>query len=339
MKYANEMKIGVFVLSGLFLLLFGWAYLREFAMQVQHNFMIIYDDVSGLNKGAFVRINGLRVGRVDNLTLDIKQNKVLVEVRIQIPGVNVPKDSMMYIRSSGYVGDKYLDVALGMSNDFIHDGDIVVGEPVSDPFQSLEVVSKILNSLDPKLVGNSIQDFSTGAANLVKKADGVIDSTDKVVMSLPQGEDLKVLVEKAHDTVAQLNHAIDSTQAFATNTDAQNNLSMLLSQASVVSSDLNQTLKNASSLANNKVAFENANSLLLRANKIIEQLDELKADPLIQNDLRETLNNANQAAKKISTTSDEVSNALNSKFLLPRLFFGKVSPSKKDNKKTDKKED
>lgn len=339
MKYANEMKIGAFVLSGLFLLLFGWAYLREFAMQVQHNFIIVYDDVSGLNKGAFVRINGLRVGRVDNLTLDIKQNKVLVEIRIQIPGINIPKDSMMYIRTSGYVGDKYLDVALGMSNDLIHDGDIVVGEPVSDPFQSLEVVSKILNSLDPKLVGNSIQDFSTGAANLVKKADGVIDSTDKVVMSLPQGEDLKVLVEKAHDTVAQLNHAIDNAQAFATNVDAQNNLSMLLSQASVVSSDLNQTLKNASSLANNKVAFENANSLLLRANKIIEQLDELKADPLIQNDLRETLNNANQAAKKISATSDEVSKALSTKFLLPRLFFGKASPSKKRDEKIDKKEE
>lgn len=336
MKHGSEIKIGVFVVSGLFLLLFGWAYLREFAIQVQHNFTVIFDDVAGLNKGSFVRINGLRIGRVDNLTLDTKANKVLVEARIQVPSINIPRDSMIYIRTSGYVGDKYLDIALGMSNEFISDGDVIQGEPISDPFQSLEVISQILNSIDPKLVGSSIQDFSTGAASLIKKADSVVESTDRVVMSLPQGKDLELLVEKAHDTVMQLNTAIENTQKFATNADAQSNLSMLLSQASIVSSDLNQTLKNATSLANNKTAFENANSLLLRANKIIQQLDELKSDPLIQNELRETLNNANEAAKKLSTTSDEVSNVLNSKFLIPKLFFGRVKQSKK---KIDEKGD
>lgn len=311
----NEIKIGIFVITGLVLLLFGWAYLREFAIHKQQSFTVVFDDVAGLTKGSFVRINGLRVGRVDSLTLDTKENKVLVLARIQIPDIVIAKDSMFYIRTSGYVGDKYLDVTLGMANEFVMDGDVLAGEPAFDAFQSLEKVSQILNKLNPDLVGQSIQDVTTGAA--------------RVVMSFPQGQELSNLVDKAHDTVSQLNIAIEKARDLATNQGAQNNLKGLLTQATIISNDLKDTLKNANNLANNKIAFENVNNLLLRATKIIEQLDELRADPLIQNELRQTLNNANEAAKKVAFTSDEVSMALNQSFILPRLLFGKVLPNKK----------
>ena len=88
-------------------------------------------------------------------------------------------------------------------------------------------------------------------------------------------------------------------------------------------------LKDANSLAVNKDAFNNVNSLLVKASKVIEQIDEVRADPLIQNEFREALNNANEAAKKLSTTSDEVSMLLKQRFLFPRLFFGKLSPGEK----------
>ena len=329
MKYTNEIKIGVFVISGLILLVFGWAFLREFAVQVQHNFTVVFNDVAGLTKGSFVRINGLRVGRVDNLTLDTKQNNVLVEIRIQLPEINIPKDSKFYIRTSGYVGDKFLDITFGMSHEFIKDNELVYGEPVVDAFQSLEKVSQILNQIQPEIVGKNIQDVTSGAASLIKKADSVVESTDKLVMSLPNGEEFNVLVDKAHDTIAQLNSAVEKAQMLVTDQNAQNNLSKLLSQANAISSDIRSALKDANSLAVNKDAFNNVNSLLVKASKVIEQIDEVRADPLIQNEFREALNNANEAAKKLSTTSDEVSMLLKQRFLFPRLFFGKLSPGEK----------
>lgn len=332
MKHLSEIKIGAFVISGLCLLIFGWAYLREFAIHKQLGFTVIFDDVAGLTKGSFVRINGLRVGRVDALTLDTKQNKVLVESRIQLPKVTIPKDSMFIIRTSGYVGDKFLDVILGMSEETIMNGDVLIGEAAFDAFQSLEKVSRILNKLDADVVGQSIQDFTQGASSLVKKADSLIESTDKVVKSLPRGDELSILVQNANDTVTKLNTAIDNTRHLVTDPSSQNNLKLILEHAKEVSTDLNETLKNASSLANNKAAFENVNNLLLRATKIIEQLDEIRADPLIQNELRETLQNANVAAKKIAFTSDEVSMALNQRFILPRILFGKLLPKKKVDK-------
>ena len=325
MKNINEIKIGIFAITGLILLVVGWAFLREFSIQQQGYFTVVFDDVGGLTKGSFVRINGLRVGRVDGLTLDTKENKVLVHARIQLPKVTVPADSRFFIRTSGYVGDKYLDIILGMSNIVLKDKEAAVGEPVVDAFQSLEKVSQILNQLDPKIVGMSIQDVTSGAASLV-------ENTNKVITELPKGENLKQLIWQVHDTVNQLNIAIDKTRHLATDSDAQNNLNKLLSQANIISKDLNQTLNNANNLANNKTAFENVNNLLLRAGKIIEQLDEIRADPLIQNNIRETLTNTNLAAKKVAFTSDEVSMALNQKFILPKLLFLRLSPSDKKKK-------
>lgn len=329
MKNANELKIGIFAVSGLLLLVFGWAYLREFSMSTQQKLTVVFDDVAGLIKGSFVRVNGLRVGRIDKLTLDTKENKVLADARIQIPNIKVPIDSRFYIRTSGYVGDKYLDIALGKSEEYLSDNAIIPGEPAVDAFKSLETVSKILEQINPELVGKNIEDFTSGAASFVKNADSVVST-------LPKGDNLAKLVHGANETVNKLNVAIDKAEQLAVNESAQSNLTRLLEQAKSVSGDLNQTLVNANSLANNKTAFNNVNDLLIRASKIIEQLDEIKADPLIQNELRQTLTNANEAAKKLAVTSDEFSGALNQRFILPRLFFGKLVP-KKDRKKDENK--
>lgn len=183
MKYFNEMKIGIFAITGLVLLLFGWAYLREFTIHAQNTFSIVFNDVIGLTKGSFVRINGLRVGRVDNLTLDTKANKVIAQARIQLPNITLPEDSMIYIRTSGYVGDKYLDIILGMSTTSIMSGDVIIGEPAFDAFQSLEKVSQILNQIDPKIVGQNIQDV-TGNANIAVKK--VASASDEISMTLNQ---------------------------------------------------------------------------------------------------------------------------------------------------------
>ncbi len=326
MKNSNEIKIGIFVISGFFLLVLGWAFLREFAIENQTQFNISFSDVAGLTKGSFTRINGLRVGRVDSLTLDIKKNKVIASVRIQIPDIKIPDDSKFLIRTSGYVGDKFLDIALGMSNVYIMDGQEVVGEETVDAFKSLEKVSKVLDQINPELLAMDIQDTVMNTASLTKKADSAVDG-------LPDAKQLSNLLDNAQATVTKLESSIDKVETLVNNPNIQNNVSMVLTQANQVSKDLNQTLKNANDLANNKTAFDNANALLIRASKVIEQLDGVRSDPLVQNELRNTLNNTNNAAKGVSVASEEFSSVLNQRFLLPKLLFGKVLPNNKIDKK------
>jgi len=332
MKHINEMKIGVFVISALLLLLLGWAFLREFAIYSQESIMVAFDDVAGLIKGSFVRVNGLRVGRVDSLTLDTKKNKVLVNARIQLPDVHVPKDSKFFIRTSGYVGDKYLDIALGMSSSYFKDGDTAHGEATFDSFKSLETVSEVINQIDPEVLGKNIQEITTGTVGFLKKADTLAEDVDKVVQGIPKGKDFEKVVSQAYGTVDRLNEAIDKVERIAKSDETGSNLTRLLSHAGDISSDLKSALDNANNLANNEKAFGEVNDLLVRASKIIEQLDGIRADPLIQNELNETLRNTKEAAKSVTRTSEEVSSVLHQRFLLPRLWFGKLL-------KNEKKED
>lgn len=337
MKHTNEIKIAVFVLSGLFLLIFGWAYLREVTIQKQTKFTVVYDDVAGLARGSFIHVNGLRVGRIDSLTLDPIKKQVLVDARIQLPNIDIPKDSKLIIRTSGYVGDKYLEIVLGDSKEYIADGDVIKGEAVFDSFKSLDRISEVVNQLDPETLGKSIQEITTGAAQLVKTADEVATNTNVVVKNLPTGKELTDLVVTAHNTAEKLNSSIkkasniaDKAEYIVTDDKAQRNLSKLLSQAKEVSGDLNGAINNANGIANNEEAFENVNNILARATRIIEQIDEIKADPLVQNDLKDVLDNTNDAAKSIVATSEDVMSALHQRFLFPKLFFGKILPGKKD---------
>lgn len=331
MKHLSEIKIGTFVIAGLLLLIIGWGFLREVTLHKQFRFSIMFDDVAGLTQGSFVRINGLRVGRVDRLTLDTKANKVLVEARIQLPNISIPKDSKIYIRTSGYVGDKYLDITLGTSKNYIADGEVVTGEATFDSFKSLERISEVINEIEPSELGKNIQEFSSRALGVLKKADSLAESTDKLVMDLPRGQDLQTLVNNAYSTVNKLNEAIDKVEQVAQNEVASDNLTRILAHASEVSNDLSTALRDANKLVNNKDAFSNINDLLMRASRIIELLDEIRADPLVQNELRETLESAKTAAKKVSKTSDEISDVLNQRFLLPRLWFGKLLPKPEVN--------
>jgi len=184
MKNVNEIKIGIFAITGLALLIIGWAFLREFAIEKQTNFNISFSDVAGLTKGSFIRINGLRVGRVDTLTLDTKKNKVIVSARIQIPDIKIPKDSMFLIRTSGYVGDKFLDISLGMSNTYLVEGQTVLGDDTVDPFKSLEKVSKVLDQIDADRFARNIQDTASNSASLTKNADKAVSLASREFSSV-----------------------------------------------------------------------------------------------------------------------------------------------------------
>lgn len=71
----------------------------------------------GLFVGDKVRLAGIDVGRVVNLSLDEHFNAVLtLEIK---EGIQIPDDSSASIVSSGLMGDKYIEIEPGGSEDFL----------------------------------------------------------------------------------------------------------------------------------------------------------------------------------------------------------------------------
>jgi len=75
---------------------------------------------------------GIGVGRVGRLTMDQKDQKAVVEIRIQ-KGIKVYDDAIVSIKTEGLIGDVFLNIGPGGSGKLLgHGGIITETQPAVD---------------------------------------------------------------------------------------------------------------------------------------------------------------------------------------------------------------
>ncbi|MBO6520882.1 MAG: outer membrane lipid asymmetry maintenance protein MlaD [Rhodospirillales bacterium] len=90
--------------------------------------------VGGLTSGSDVRINGIKVGTVNDLNLDAGTFDAVVSMSIR-EGVKIPTDSVAAIGSSGIVGGKFVSIQPGGSKEYLAEGGKITR---TKDFKSLE---------------------------------------------------------------------------------------------------------------------------------------------------------------------------------------------------------
>jgi len=124
MKRATlETIVGIFVLIGILCLAYLSIKLGKMELfggdfyQVQAEF----DTVSGLKSGASVEIAGVEVGRVGRILFEPKSDmaKVIMQIR---PGIKLSDDVIASVRTRGIIGDKFVKLSPGGSDNFIPPG-------------------------------------------------------------------------------------------------------------------------------------------------------------------------------------------------------------------------
>lgn len=121
MKRATlETIVGIFVLIGILCLAYLSIKLGKMELfggdhyQVQADF----DTVSGLKSGASVEIAGVEVGRVGRILFDPKRDMAKVYMQIK-PGIKLSDDVIASVRTRGVIGDKFVKLSPGGSDNFI----------------------------------------------------------------------------------------------------------------------------------------------------------------------------------------------------------------------------
>lgn len=72
--------------------------------------------VGGLNTGADVRINGIKVGTV--VSQSVNPLDYMVDVTLSVlPQISLPVDSRIMVAGDGLMGDKYIKIEPGTSNE------------------------------------------------------------------------------------------------------------------------------------------------------------------------------------------------------------------------------
>lgn len=82
----------------------------------------LFTKTGGLEIGADIRINGIKVGSVTKIKLDPETYMAAVELTIK-DDIRLPKDTQAIIADSGIMGNKYIRLEPGKSKDMLTAGD------------------------------------------------------------------------------------------------------------------------------------------------------------------------------------------------------------------------
>lgn len=101
--------------------------------------------VDGLGIGTDVRISGIKVGTVSDLTLDPKNYLVTVHMDIH-NDIKIPTDSSMIINSAGILGSSYLSITPGGDDTMLAAGGQIVNTQSVNSNDIMGMVNRFVNS-------------------------------------------------------------------------------------------------------------------------------------------------------------------------------------------------
>lgn len=122
-----DVWVGLFVLIGAAAILFlalQAANLLNLNFQSTYHMDALFDNVGGLKPKAAVRSAGVVVGRVDGITFDDKTFQARVSLAME-GRYAFPKDSSLKILTSGLLGEQYIGIEAGGSEQNLANGDVV----------------------------------------------------------------------------------------------------------------------------------------------------------------------------------------------------------------------
>jgi len=160
-KESIELKVGIFVMLALAALSVLVFKAGDFYLKPGYNIRLVFDYVSGIEKGSPAHLAGVQVGEVTSIRVVRDADGVTkVELGARIhQGIFIEEDAEARISTLGLLGEKYVEILPGTSGaKTISDGSTLIG-------QAPIVLEKITQS------GN----------RLILKIEDAVDNINKVV--------------------------------------------------------------------------------------------------------------------------------------------------------------
>jgi phospholipid/cholesterol/gamma-HCH transport system substrate-binding protein len=125
-NYKVELSSGIFLLMGIAALLWLATEATDYGMQVGDDTYVVkarFTNVGDLKDRAPVKIGGVTVGLVENITLDPVVFDAVVEMTIDRRFSDIPTDTSASVLTSGVLGDRYIGLEPGGALEALADGD------------------------------------------------------------------------------------------------------------------------------------------------------------------------------------------------------------------------
>ncbi len=287
MKISNETKIGTMAVVGIVLLVLGFNFLKGNNLFKKNNYIYAkYQDVQGLSKSNPVVINGLQVGRIENLDGGKSMKQIIVTVSLT-KDVNIPDNSLAVINPNLLGGSATLEIQLGNSTNYLKEGDTVLTTLSGGAFdEALKVINPVLYEVRNSVKSlDSVLHVVTGVFDPATKNNikGIVANLNTTTASFALSA---VSLEKILNTQnGALASSLNNVSAFTANLNSNNaKLDSILENTRIVTANfaainLKKTLDTLNVAINNfKESSEKINSkdgslgLLLNDTKLYDNL-------------------------------------------------------------------
>lgn len=152
-KYNNDFIVGLFIILGVF----GLFYLLYSTgkMNIKKDGYFIYvafNDITGLDKKAPVMLNGLEVGKVQDIRASYENDKTMIILKLWLDkGVLVRENPVISIKSSGLVGGKFVQISSCEGKNLIKPDTLIYGKASLDLDSLMESVQLMSKDLSQQL--------------------------------------------------------------------------------------------------------------------------------------------------------------------------------------------
>jgi phospholipid/cholesterol/gamma-HCH transport system substrate-binding protein len=121
----TEISVGLLMIVGMACLVYLSVNLGGVALFGSDTYTIeaSFRSVEGLEPGASVEIAGVPVGKVKQIRLEENDAKVVMEIK---NSTRISDDTIASIRTKGIIGDKFIKLSPGWSDDYLKDRDLLM---------------------------------------------------------------------------------------------------------------------------------------------------------------------------------------------------------------------
>ena len=248
--------------------------------QVSREFYVVYENVVGLEEGAPVTVNGMRVGKVKNLSLANKAGDGVLVAFLLESDFEFPKSSVIKIYASGIIGGNNLAILPAAGDSVMAKaGDTLRGELESG------MIDGLIEKFSP--IEKSLLSTLTKVDSVLSDIDQVLDARSKEHLRQSM-ESLSVAMDQLSQTATGLNVLVDRNQneldaAFKSILKTSTNLETITDSIAAVNTaqmlkDLSGSISALNQITSSMARGEGSLGALIKDDNLYQDLRTLTED-------------------------------------------------------------
>lgn len=285
----NEFKIGLMAIATMGMVVY-------MSLKVTSNqsgfgeyvtYRTIVNDASGIFPKTPIKVAGINAGRIKSIELQGNQALITFEV---LETIRIVKDSKLKIKTVGFLGDKYLEISIGLNPEQLANNGFILSEEgagveklvkdASDVLKDVKVMMKSLkNSIAPEGQPSPIKTILDDLTVVASNAKETTESLKKVMKG--NEDKLNALIANLERFSEQIAYHTDDQEQDS----AMKDLKSILANADSMTADLKKLVSDVKEgkgtlgkiLVEEDIADE-VKQTLSSVNKIVGRVDDIRSE-------------------------------------------------------------